>query len=846
MPYHLLQNLGLLIIALMMMLFAGLTYHYGAETEAYMQEINSRHSEDLRSFRKLSNQINELNRLFSIDKSTELISLDQALQVLDNLLDFLRSDTFQQSLTARPEANREIRENVQNLQSLLRLRSQSLSAEVDFDRQEIDRKINQLLNQVRSSATGLLDLLPEASQKVRIQLLISASSTIINRYTNQPRLHQDEVLSLSNSIEQQIASMRESDDGIFHQDYARIEEELRGIDLLINSTYLGWKSDRTLSTLHEDETYLVEKITLLTQDINRLITLKDQLIRERSNQVITATHNIRNSMTTLALAGVFITLIGLMLLRSGLKSRLRTLTQATESMHNGELDARARIEHADDFGRLATSFNGMAEALQQKHQLLDQVNHDLEQKVRQRTQRLMSTIDQLEEEVTARKQVESRLEQIAFYDQVTKLPNRSLFRERLAVEINNALRNGEQLTLCFVDLDKFKEINDTLGHAAGDLLLNQVARRIENVTRRKTDLVARLGGDEFVIVFEGCTSDSTLLHLIEDLITELSLPFTINGSEALISASVGIAICPHDGANYETLMRHADLAMYQAKAKGKNTYHFYDPSLNARLMERIEMEQALRHAIEHHEFEVFYQPKVDMQSHTIVGAEALVRWRHPDGRLVPPDSFIPLAEETGLIIPIGWQVLYQALDQQQKFRKKLGVEIPISINISARQFHNEELAQKIADAIEQRGIDPRMIEIELTESAAMEDANYTQQALKQLKELGVQISLDDFGTGYSSLAYLKRFPINKLKIDRGFINELESDSDDRSIVQSIISLARSLDTGIIAEGVENRVHVRTLLELGCNDCQGYFYSPPVSSEKFEHLLIEMQNQPNPR
>lgn len=440
-------------------------------------------------------------------------------------------------------------------------------------------------------------------------------------------------------------------------------------------------------------------------------------------------------------------------------------------------------------------------------------------------------------DITKRKQTEERLNQLASLDSLTKLPNRSLLNDRLAQAIMRAPWRKRHVAVLFLDLDRFKIINDTLGHKAGDLLLTTVATRLTHCTR-EGDTVARLGGDEFVILLDDLAKPDDVQLVTQKILAELSKPITVARRELFMTTSIGVALFPNDGIDADTLLRNADMAMYRAKELGRNNYQLYSPLLATKASERLAMETDLRHALERGEFQLHYQPQVDLSSGTIVGMEALLRWTHPTQGAVSPVKFIPLAEESGLIVPIGDWVLRTACAQNKTWQGAGLRPIRISVNLSARQFQGQDLVERVIRLLTQTGLDPKFLELELTESLIMKGAEGDVDTLRNLNAMGVDISIDDFGTGYSSLSYLKRLPINTLKIDRSFVRDLTTNPDDAAIVTAIITMARSLDLRVVAEAVETEDQLKFLSALHCHRIQGYLFSKPLPAEEAERLLAE--------
>ncbi|MET3132333.1 diguanylate cyclase (GGDEF)-like protein/PAS domain S-box-containing protein [Oxalobacteraceae bacterium GrIS 1.11] len=438
-------------------------------------------------------------------------------------------------------------------------------------------------------------------------------------------------------------------------------------------------------------------------------------------------------------------------------------------------------------------------------------------------------------DVTAVMRFEAELAFQAKHDTLTGLANRNLLRERLSQAIAASGRDGGPLWVVFVDLDRFKFVNDTLGHEAGDALLKILAGRLQ-AAGGDADTVARLGGDEFVLVLPGHADDgATLLQGIMDAVAQ---PLMLDEHEFFLTCSIGVASYPGDGDTAEILIKHADIAMYRAKELGRNTVQFYAPTMSARTLERLGIESDLRHALERAELTLHYQPQVELCSGRIVGMEALLRWDHPTLGRIAPARFIGLAEEMGLIIPIGAWVIRTACAQAKAWQTAGLGQLRVAVNLSARQFTQKALLQSIADALQTTGLEARFLELELTESMVMSDVEHAIAILRKLKALGIHISIDDFGTGYSSLSYLKRFPIDVLKVDQSFVADITADSDGAAIVRSIISLAHSLRLKVIAEGVETAGQLDFLREHGCDQIQGYFFSRPLAAADFEGLLRE--------
>jgi diguanylate cyclase (GGDEF)-like protein len=426
-----------------------------------------------------------------------------------------------------------------------------------------------------------------------------------------------------------------------------------------------------------------------------------------------------------------------------------------------------------------------------------------------------------------------RLQKMAYFDSLTQLPNRQMIKDELTTSLREASRNGTRLGILFLDLDQFKYVNDTMGHATGDILLQTVASRIKKILPKHA-ILARMGGDEFTLLIPRMDTSDLAAHTSEAIIEVLKSSFPLNHNEVYITTSIGISIYPEDGRDADTLMKNADAAMYRAKDQGRNNYQFYTPSVNQEGIERLKMETMLRHAIERDQFILYYQPRINTKTRELVCVEALVRWVHPDLGMIYPKDFISLAEDTGLIVEIGELVLRKACLQRKKWTE-FGLPLfRISVNLSPRQFRQLDLPEIIAKVFKETNMDPDLIELEITESAAMQDVNFAILMLRVLKDMGMTIAIDDFGTGYSSLSYLKKFPIDVIKIDQSFIRGIQNrDSDDAAIVRAIIILAHTLKLDVTAEGVETWDQAYFLEEQNCDEIQGYLFGKPMTPKTLE-------------
>ena len=474
-------------------------------------------------------------------------------------------------------------------------------------------------------------------------------------------------------------------------------------------------------------------------------------------------------------------------------------------------------------------------AIKEAKEELKQANELLESQVVQRTAELKSANDKLHHDLEERKRVEQSIRHMAHHDALTGLPNRALFRDRLTHAMAQADRYHQKLAVMFLDLDRFKAINDTLGHNVGDQLLKIAAERLRSCVR-DCDTVARLGGDEFTVVVEDIIEDHDAAAVAQKILDTLSQPFNLYGHEVFISVSVGVTLYPSDDENADNLLRNADSAMYRAKEYGRNNFQFYVADMNVKARERLMLESSLRRALDRNEFMLYYQPRVDLLSGRVIGAEALLRWRHPEMGLVPPSEFIPILDETGMIIPVGDWALREACRQNREWQDRGLPPIRVAVNLSVRQFIQRDLADTIIRALDAVGLSAEYLELEITEDLFLEHNETNIITLSRLKNMGIHISIDDFGTGYSSLSYLKRLPIDTLKIDQSFVRDIGTDPDNKAIASAIIAMASSLRLNVLAEGVETDEQLAFLRAQGCNEIQGFSFSHPLPAEEFEQLL----------
>jgi diguanylate cyclase (GGDEF)-like protein/PAS domain S-box-containing protein len=466
---------------------------------------------------------------------------------------------------------------------------------------------------------------------------------------------------------------------------------------------------------------------------------------------------------------------------------------------------------------------------------LRRARDELEQRVCERTTELTAANTQLQKEIFERMQAEQRIWHVAHHDALTGLPNRTLLHDRLEQALAQASRDDHRVGVVFIDLDRFKSINDTLGHPIGDELLRRVAERLNGVVRA-VDTVSRLGGDEFIIVLRQIAGPDDAVLVAEKIIGALATPLAVQGHELRVTPSIGISIFPDDASGALQLMKNADTAMYHAKARGRNTFQFFAPRMNEEATRFFHLEQQLRQALDGEQLLLHFQPVIDIRERAVCGLEALVRWQHPEHGLMSPAEFIPVAEETGMIVPLGEWVLGAALRQNRRWQEAGFLPVPVAVNLSPRQFRQKGLVDIVRRMLAETRQPARLLELEITESSLMQDVDEALEKLRQLAAMGVRLVIDDFGTGYSSLNYLKRMPVHKLKIDQSFVRDLGVDWDDGAIVSVIVGLAQALNLETVAEGVETAAQFDMLRNYGCNCFQGYYFSRPLPVAQADQLF----------
>lgn len=525
---------------------------------------------------------------------------------------------------------------------------------------------------------------------------------------------------------------------------------------------------------------------------------------------------------------------------------LARLARAADDLASGRLEEPVAAQGSGEIQEIATILNGVFEGVSNYKTRMDVDHQLLSMKVEERTSQLSRRNEELNKAVKQVTQTKNRLRQMAYYDSLTALPNRRLFTEQLSLLLRLAKRNKEQLAVLFLDLDNFKRINDSLGHSAGDLLLREVGSRLSACVR-DSDVVAhyvdsdtrigvsRLGGDEFTVVLNHVDSIDAVEAIAQRLIDALVEPMMINGHELVVTPSLGVALAPDHANDVEGLLRCADTAMYHAKAAGKNNYLLYASEMDAAGLDRLTLETDLRRALAQNELVLYYQPQVDTNTGAVVGAEALMRWEHPEQGLIPPFRFIPLAEEMGLIGEMGDWAIKEACQQVMRYAEQ-GLKLPkVAVNVSALQF-TPSFIRKVKEILDETGVDPNVLQLELTEGVVMGDTSASIKALEELKAMGVSLSIDDFGTGYSSLSYLSRFPLDELKIDRSFVIAAHDSEEDASLVVAIMAMANGLGLDVVAEGVETHEQYYFITDHDAHVIQGYMFSKPVPADEFAELL----------
>lgn len=572
---------------------------------------------------------------------------------------------------------------------------------------------------------------------------------------------------------------------------------------------------------------LLEGYTLLRDTNNTPIAML-RMVEPRSI-FLTGQNSIRYFLISMVVLGLIISGILIWLLRILIVNRLEELAAGVASFGaKDNLSTRINTTGKDEISSVTMGVNKMLDLIQASHE-------KLENRVKERTIELQDTNEKLKQEISERKVIENELlvhkeylAQLAHYDNLTGLPNRIFFNEMLSKAIQEADENHTQFSVMFIDLDRFKNINDALGHQIGDLVLKDVAKRFQSVIDNST--LARLGGDEFIVLTPISMKDA-VIKFTEKILSTLNTPLIINDKELHVNASIGIAIYPNDGQSLEDLQKTADLAMYKAKQSGGGNYQFYTEDMYVRVNENIKIEAGLRKAIKNNEFVLYYQPKLCTRTGSLVGLEALIRWDSPEYGLISPSKFITLAEDTGLIKQIGAWVMHEACRANKRWQDEGYAPISVAVNISAKQFRHQDIPEMVANALKESQLEPQYLELEITESAVMHNRDAVAKKLKDISEMGVKVAVDDFGTGYTSMSYLKEFPVSVLKIDQTFVKGIPENQNDVSITIAVIALAHSLGMKVVAEGVETNEQLQWLADYECDIVQGYFLGRPLPENK---------------
>ena len=569
---------------------------------------------------------------------------------------------------------------------------------------------------------------------------------------------------------------------------------------------------------------------ILLRDVNNKPIAMLRSIIPRSTY-LTGLHAVHYYLATYLAAGFIFSLLMIWLLRTLIIKRLELLDKELGIISDKHsVSDRVTEQGNDELSSVASEINVMMDIIQASQE-------QLELRVEKRTQELNKTNQQLQQEITERKSIEQELllnkehlARLAHFDNLTTLPNRIFFNEILNKSISQAMRQRTSLAVLFIDLDRFKNINDALGHPAGDMVLREIAKRFQQALPAG-DTIARLSGDEFIIVLNNLASAEFPSTIAEKILQCCTEPFKFNTNELFITPSIGICIYPANGISLEELQKNADTAMYNAKRAGGNMFQYYSSEMNTAAHEHLELEAALRKAIQNQEFILYYQPKLDLASGKVSGVEALIRWESPEIGIISPDKFIPLAEETGLIIPIGEWALREACKTNKRWQDFGYEPISVAVNISAKQFQQQNLGELVSQVLAESGLGAKYLDLEITETAMMDNVENAIKKLTEIKKMGVEISVDDFGTGYTSISYLKRFPIDVLKVDQSFIKGIPANQDDIAIVSAVIAMAHNLGMSVVAEGVETEEQMQFLAEHTCDTIQGYFISAPLPENK---------------
>ncbi len=568
----------------------------------------------------------------------------------------------------------------------------------------------------------------------------------------------------------------------------------------------------------------IQGSTMLYDLVGRpAVTVSITMNRDMSMVVNTS---ILSVLIALSVSSLIFTLLILFYTNRVILSRVLSMSRAIKDIgEHDEPSERLKPDgYCDELSAMTGEINSMLDKMHESRKRIIDDEHELR-----------SVTEELQKEVAERRKAQDKISYLAYHDHLTGLPNRLHFSEHLNHGIQLARRSERLLAIMFLDLDGFKMINDSMGHLAGDLLLIEVSKRLKAILR-DSDTIARLGGDEFVIMTENITDVKAIETVAEKVLGSFREPFVLNNQECFISTSVGVAVCPPDGEDSEALIKNADIAMYRAKEKGKNQFVMCSEGIKNKVLETMRISNHLFRALERGEFEIYYQPQINCSTNRIVGAEALIRWNHPEMGLVLPGKFISIAEQTGLILPIGEWVLRTACTQNKAWQNAGYPAVRVGVNLSVRQFQNHNIVSEVQSILNDTGFDPSCLELEITESIAMREQGYIIEALNMLRGMGVRIAIDDFGTEYSSMNHLKQLPVDRIKIPMPFVHGIDMGPKDQAITKSIIVLAKSLGLNVIAEGVETKTQHDFLMQKMCDEIQGFYYYKPMCSSDFERLL----------
>lgn len=650
-------------------------------------------------------------------------------------------------------------------------------------------------------------------ESLQVQAKMVANNTTAALVFNDSSGAKDVLQAFTSSSDIQVAVIYDAaDEMLAHYIKPGIDTEINEISTLYQQDGPSGKGVH----IHEDTDVLHNKIHIVQNIDFEEKTIGKLFIQADISSLYEDIKSYLIYTAFMALLGLGLASLLLLKLRKSISNPIQHLSRLMDSVIlKDDYSIRSDNFSDDEIGTLSQGFNKMLAHIQ--------VNDE-----------------KLAHELSERYKAEEHLDKLAYYDVVTNLPNRHFFHDHLERSVEHAITTNKKMALLFLDLDNFKIVNDTLGHKTGDLLLEQSSSRLSNVLRQN-DYICRIGGDEFAIILEKLNSIEDVSIVSEKCIEALSNPFVFDGNNFFIGVSIGIGICPDDSITANELLVNADMAMYDAKKRGKNNYQYFNQAMNDTHSRKYQLESDLRHAIKENQLELYYQPQVDSKTGILTGVEALMRWHHPEKGLISPDEFIPIAEETGLILPLGdW--LIETACTQCKHLLNIGMkDISMAINISAIQIRENSFVSKISKAIDICGLDPGAIEFELTETILMDDSEIVIDKVKQLKAIGVHVAIDDFGTGFSSMSYLKSFPISKLKIDKSFISGLPQGKEDIAITRAIIAMAHGMGLEVVAEGVEHGDQAELLCELGCDIFQGYYYAKPMPIDDLLTLYSQYQD-----